>query len=95
MAATKKRDTADLEVEPDPGLSGPLMNNHGGTSMSRIDHVMRTDRLRLSDVRYHSELGELRIAGPTAQGPLSDPAALTLAVAQWPRSAPTDRTLTP
>jgi len=49
--------------------------------MSRIDHVMHTGRLRLSDVRYHYEMGELLIAGATAQGPLSDHAALTFSVA--------------
>lgn len=32
--------------------------NHKGTSTSRIDHVMHTHLLRVSDVRYHYELGE-------------------------------------
>lgn len=54
--------------------------NHRGTSRSRLDHVLHSASVQVSDVRYHYELGNVLIAGPTADGPLSDHAALTFTV---------------
>lgn len=53
------------------------MNPHKDTSRSRIDHVLHTPRIRISEARYVDEVGGLRLAGPASSAPLSDHAALT------------------
>ena len=55
------------------------MNPHKDTSRSRIDHVLQTPRIRISDARYVDETAGLRLAGPASSAPLSDHAALTFA----------------
>jgi endonuclease/exonuclease/phosphatase family metal-dependent hydrolase len=46
---------------------------------SRIDHVLHTPRMRISDARYVDEIAGFRLAGPASSSPLSDHAALTFA----------------
>lgn len=53
------------------------MNPHKDTSRSRIDHVLHTPRMRISDARYVDEVAGVRLAGPASSAPLSDHAALT------------------
>lgn len=55
------------------------MNPHKDTSRSRIDHVLHTPRVRISDARYVDEIAGFRLAGPASSSPLSDHAALTFA----------------
>ena len=48
---------------------------------SRIDHVLHTPRIRISDARYVDEVAGFRLAGPASSTPLSDHAALTFTAA--------------
>jgi hypothetical protein len=54
--------------------------SNAGRSTSRIVHVMRTAAVRVTDVRYHCARGGVLIAGPAAERPVSDHAALTFTV---------------
>lgn len=55
------------------------MNAHKETSRSRIDHVLHTPRVQISDARYRYEVEGIRFAGPGQHTPLSDHAMLTFA----------------
>ena len=55
------------------------MNPNKEASRSRIDHVLHTPRVRISDARYVDEIAGIRLAGPASSSPLSDHAALTFA----------------
>lgn len=54
-----------------------FMDPHKESKRSRIDHVLHTPRIRISDARYVDEVGGFRLAGPVSSAPLSDHAALT------------------
>jgi len=58
-----------------------FMDPNKETSRSRIDHVLHTPRMRISDARYIDEVAGFRLAGPASSTPLSDHAALTFTAA--------------
>lgn len=70
--------SASLRVEKPIG-PWRYMNPHKETSRSRIDHVLHTPRVRVTDARYLYEINGIQLAGPGPSPSLSDHAALTFA----------------
>jgi hypothetical protein len=55
-------------------------SNHDGSHKTRIDHVLHTPGVHVTDVRYVCEVAGIQLGGPKSLNPLSDHAALTFKV---------------
>lgn len=70
---------APMYVVPRP--IGPWSySNHDGSRKSRIDHVLHTAGVHVTDVQYIYEVAGIELGGPKSVSPLSDHAALTFNV---------------
>lgn len=54
--------------------------NHDGSRKTRIDHVLHTAGVHVTDVQYIYEVAGIQLGGPKSVSPLSDHAALTFKV---------------